>query len=233
MLVLALGLAITAVAEDSRSESEQLYGFSPGSPFLVVGPIFEEVRGPIEGDHDFLGAKSGRYMDKQKLSGKYVTSVHYEYRDQPPEFQTYIPANSLTPIVYMTTQFKPRSYSGFVRVDFNAQVSVVPGPGGFAGVSYALWIKEDGGNGHISNPGEVDCGGDDICGYLEQTIYSTWLVGSTNEEQYNSVATSNFFKARSRRKLEIQVHLFIIYDPNFDPGLVTVNSGFIGLTSGK
>ena len=51
-----------------------------------------------------------------------------------------------------------------VRVDFNAQVSLVPSTDGFAGLGYAIYVKEDGGDGEISHPGEDTCGGDDVCG---------------------------------------------------------------------
>lgn len=233
VLVLALGFAVSAVAGDPHSASDRTHGLSPGSPFCVNGPIFEQVRGSLDEGAELEQATREGYDDGTIVTGKLVTAVQYVYRDQPPEFLIYDTTDSLEPIVYMATQFTPKSSNGFIRVDFNAQVSVVPSPGGFAGLGYAIYVKEDGGDGHISHPGEVDCGGDDICGYLEQTAVGLWLVGSTNELQFNSAATSNFFKTGCRRKLEIQAHIFPIHGYQDEPGQVYVNAGFIGLTSGK
>jgi len=240
ILVLALGLAAIAVAEDPRSDDDRLHEFSPGSPFCVTGPVFEEVRGPVDEVEELGWAKKRDSESTRTLSGNYITAVKYVYRDQPPHPKIYPTTNSLDPIVYMTAEFKPkvvefmpgRCYA-FVRVDFNAQISVVPGSGSFAGLGYAIYVKEDGGDGHISHPGKDKCGGDDTCGYLKQTKWGLWLVGSTNELQFNSAATSNFFRARCHRKVEIQAHLFPVNGWKEEPGEVTVNAGFIGLTSGK
>ena len=77
-----------------------------------------------------------------------------------------------------------------VRVDFNAQVSLVPSTDGFAGLGYAIYVKEDGGDGEISHPGEDTCGGDDVCGYLEQTAVGLWLLGSTTRQPFSLVTGS-------------------------------------------
>lgn len=239
VLVLALGLAPIAAAEDPRLESERNQGFFPGGLVRVDGPIFEEVLGSSEGDGVFAPTNKKFIGHEKTLEGNVVTTVKYVYRDQPPEFQIYPTTNSLDPIIYMTAQFEPKGIeiipdacSAFVRFDFNAQVSLVPSRDGFAGLAYAIYVKQDTDSGDIEYPGEIKCGADDVCGYLEQTQYWLWLAASSKVLNYGSTAISHFFKARSNRILEVQVHLFPIYDPKHQPGEVYVNAGFIGLTSG-
>lgn len=237
--VLALGLAAIAAAEDPRSESERTRGFFPGGLGRVDGPIFEEALASLEQNGVFAPTNKKFVGHEKTLEGNVVTTVKYVYRDQPPEFQIYPTTNSTDPIIYMTAQFEPAGIeiipgacSAFVRFDFNAQVSLVPSRDGFAGLAYAIYVKQDTDTGNIEFPGEVECSQDDICGYLEQTQYWLWLAASSKVLDYTSTTISHFFEARMNRVLEVQVHLFPIYDPKHRPGEVYVNAGFIGLTSG-
>lgn len=236
VLVLPLGLAAIAAAEEPRQEIEWNQGIHPAGLTGVPGRIFDEVRGPIDDTEELVPfLKHGSKSDDTTIEGKSITAVKYVYKYQPATFEMYSTTTSLEPTLYMATQFEPRSCSAFIRVDFNVQVSLVPGPDSFAACGYTIYVKEDGGDGHIENPGEIECGGDDTCGYLRQfgdeLVSALWLGAITNVQQYTAASTSNFFRARCHRKYEIQAH---IYPVHFEgPGLVYLNAGFLGLTSGK
>jgi hypothetical protein len=224
--------AVIANAREPGSRTDRLRGLSPAGPQCVIGPIFEEVRGPLAEPADSSSTKRAKDLSAESASGWRINSIELVYRDQPPVFQVYETSSSAQPIVYMSTQFKPRTKAGFIRVDFSAQVSLVPAAGAFVGVGYSLYVKEDGGDGEISLPGEITCAGDDVCGYLEQTADGLWLAASTNELHYSSVSTSNFFRANMYRRVEIQVHLYPINDVGQEPGEVYMNGGFIGINAG-
>lgn len=237
MVVLVFGIAATVAAEGPAPELERNLGINPAGLVGVPGPIFEEVRGPIEDTEELVPfLKHGHGEDDDRvIEGKSITAVKYVYRDQPAVYQSYETTRSLEPTLYMATQFEPRSCSAFIRVDFNVHVSVVPAPGTFAGCGYTIYVKEDGGDGHIENPGEIECGGDDTCGYLRQfgddLVTAVWLGAIDGVDQYTAAATSNFFRARCHRKYEIQAHVYPVHFE--EPALVYLNAGFLGLTSGK
>jgi hypothetical protein len=233
VIVMVGWLAGVAGGAEREAADRDPRGFAPGRPFGPLGPVFERVRGAVDetpGAPDIMSKVVG---DPATVDGRSITGVQYTYRNQPPEFQVYATASDLDPIVYMSTQYTPRCWTSFVRVDFNAQVSLVPGEGGFAGLGYAVFVKEDGGDGAIEYPGEALCGGDDTCGYLEQTEFGLWLAASTNALQYGTVATSNFFSVRCHRTLEIQAHIYPVHGSEEAPGEVYVNAGFIALTGGR
>ena len=236
LVALPLGLAAIAVAEEPRPDIEWNQGIHPAGLIGIPGPIFEEVRGPIDDSEELVPFMKHRdNYDDKTIEGKHITAVKYVYRDQPAEFQTYSTTNTLQPTVYMATQFEPRSCSSFVRVDFNVHVSVVPAPDKFAGCGYTIYVKEDGGDGRIEYPGEIECGKHDTCGYLRQfgeddMISGLWLGATTNVDLFTAASTSNFFRARCRRKYEIQVHIYPVHYQT--QGTVVLNGGFIGLTSG-
>jgi len=104
--------------------------------------------------------------------------------------------------------------------------------GQFAGLGYALFVKEDGGDRTIENPGVMTCGGDDVCGYLEQTYNAPWLVATDSHFVWSSVGRSDFFKASGTRLYEVQVHVFPIH-AGAVAGLVVVNNGTMMISSGR
>jgi hypothetical protein len=237
VVVLAVGVAAAVAAEGPSPEVEWKHRIHPAGLIGVPGQIFEEVRGPIEDTEELVPfLKHGLKVDDRTIEGKSFTAVKYVYRDQPADFQNYLTTNTLDPTLYMAAQFAPKSSSTFIRVDFNVHVSVEPAADKFAGCGYTIYVKEDGGDGRIENPGEIECGGDDTCGYLKQFVIdgwvsALWLGATTNADQYTMASTSNFFRIRCRRKYEIQAH---VYPVHFQAqGSVVLNGGFLGLTSGK
>jgi len=233
---LTAALALAPFASDyawAGGPKERLsLGISPEGAFCARGPVFEEIRSvtPIEGA-DELG--STKLTQDASLRGKYFTKVKFYYESQPAVFVEYETMPGFPPeTVYMAKQFRPKSYDGWIRVDFNALVAVTPAPGDFAGLAYSLYVKEDGGDGTIENPGVPACGGDDTCGYLEQTFNAPWLVATSNEFSWVSVARSDFFKAQGQRRVEVQVHLYPIHEAGQDPGNIIVNNGLLAFSSG-
>jgi len=208
-------------------------GFSPEGAFCVKGPVFEKVRSvtPLEGVDEFGSTK---LTQGSSLRGKILTKVKFYYESQPavPRYIETVSGIFPPEVVYMAKQFTPKSEDAWIRVDFSAMVSVTPPSGGFAGLSYALYVKEDGGDGTIENPGVMACGGDDICGYLEQTYDAPWLVATSNEFVWTSVARSDFFQAEGKRRVEVQVHLFPIHESGFDSIDVVVRFGLLAFSSG-
>lgn len=236
VMLLVLGFAAAVAAEGPAPELDRNLVANPAGLVGVPGPIFEEVRGPIEDAEELVpSVKHGSADDDRSIEGKLITAVKYVYQEQPAEFQMFETTATLDPTLYMATQFKPRSCRAFIRVDFNVHVSVVPAPGKFAGCGYTIYVKEDGGDGRIENPGEIECGGDDTCGYLRQfgdeEVTAVWLGAIDGVDQYTAAATSNFFRARCHRKYEIQAHVYPVHYE--EPAMVYLNGGFLGITSGK
>lgn len=237
MLAMALGLAAVCVAGGPRPGIERSHPFDPAGLKGVPGSIFEEVRGPIDDSEQLVPFLKHHYeQDDTTIEGRFITAVKYVYRTSPADPVYLDTTTSLDPTFYMATQFKPKSCNAFVRVDFNVQVSLVPGADNFAACGYTIYVKEDGGDGRIENPGEIECGGDDTCGYLKQFVEeddfvtALWLGAIANVDQYTAASTSHFFRARCRRTYEIQAHVYPVH--SWYTGLVVLNGGFLGLTSG-
>ena len=200
-----------------------------GCPGCVRGPIFEEVRG----DTSPSESKAPDYSQGASLTGQILTSVEFHYRDQPASMQTYTTSPGFpTETVYMYKQFRPSNRDAWIQVDFGALVSVVPPTGNKAGTAYALYVKEDGGDGTIANPGLSTCGGDDTCGYLQQTFNAPWLLNCDSQRVWASVMTSNYFQVSGTPLLEVQVHIYSMHEGSVS-GTVYINNGFMTFSSGK
>jgi hypothetical protein len=208
-------------------------GLSPWGAYCVTGPIFEQIR-PVESTDEADRVFAAKFSQEDSLSGKLLSAVKFSYESTPPfplslETQPGFPPET----VYMAEQFQPRHSNAWIRVDFSALVAVTPALGESAGLAYALYVKEDGGDGTIEYPGVMTCDGDDTCGYLDQTYDAPWLIATSKDFVWASVARSDFFKARCKRKVEVQVHLFPIHEIGADSGMAEVNFGTLALTSGK
>ena len=228
-LVLATTAGVHAQVRDVGAGRRT--GLPPNGCNCVRGPVFEKIRTDLNeetGLPDYL-----KYEQDASLSGRTPAAFHMFYRDQPPSPQTYVTESGFPPeIVYMAEQFRPSYQDAWARVDFSVLVSVVSPPEHIAGLAYALYVKEDGGDGMIENPGVMTCGGDDVCGYLEQTYNAPWLVATDSHFVWSSVGRSDFFKASGTRLYEVQVHVFPIH-AGAVAGLVVVNNGTMMISSGR
>ena len=230
--VLVLACIATGSASDDESKIRRTPGFSPWGAYCVSGPIFEQVR-PVEPVEEADGIAATKVSQSESLSGRWLTAVQFAYESQPPvpvalDTQAGFPPE----FVYMAEQFGPNRSNAWIRVDFNALAAVTPPQGKAAGLAYALYVKEDGGDGTIEHPGVMTCGGDDTCGYLDQTYNAPWLIATSKDFVWATVARSDFFRARCKRKVEVQVHLFPIHEGG-RPGLAELNFGTLIFSSGK
>ena len=232
-LVFALLLATTTIAHAQYREvgPRLRSGLSPTGCNCVQGSVFEKVRTDMSGETG--GPEGLKYEQDVSLSGQLQTTIDMFYRDQPPSSQTYVTQSGFpSEIVYMAEQFRPTNLDAWVRIDFTALVSVTPPAYRHAGLAYALFVKEDRGDGTIDNPGEMACGGDDTCGYLEQTYNAPWLAAADSFDVWSSVGRSDYFKAVGTRLYEVQVHIFPIHEGPV-AGSVTVNNGTMMISSGQ
>jgi hypothetical protein len=220
----------SAWADEPKIERSRV--LSPRGAYCVTGPIFEQVR-PVEAAEEADGVATSKVSQSESLNGRWLTAVQFSYESQPPEGLTLTTAKPFPPeFVYMAEQFKPNRSNAWIRVDFNVLAAVTPPLDAAAGLAYALYVKEDGGDGTIEHPGVMTCGGDDTCGYLDQTYDAPWLVATSKDFVWASVARSDFFKARCKRKVEVQVHLFPMHE-GATPGTAEVNFGTLIFSSGK
>jgi len=231
---LVLAFMVTGYAWADEPKEGRLPEFSPEGAFCLTGPVFEKVRSVMSMDGaDELGYT--KFTQDVSLGGRYLTKVKFYYESQPAgawNIETVLNFPFPAEVVYMAEQFKPDRYNAWIRVDFSALVSVTPAAGDFAGLSYALYVKEDGGDGTIENPGIMTCGGDDTCGYLEQTYNAPWLVAASNGRSWTTVTRSDFFEARQKFKVEVQVHLFAVHEAGNMSSVVVVNNGLLAFSSG-
>jgi hypothetical protein len=231
VLALAFMAAGSALAEGPKRARP--HGLSPSGAYCVTGPIFEQVR-PVESIAETDGGAFRKFSQEEALKGYQFSAVSFSYESQPPMPLILDTQEPFPPeVVYMAEQFKPNRTKAWIRVDFNVLAAVTPAPEESAGLAYALYIKEDGGDGTIENPGVMTCGGDDTCGYLDQTYNAPWLVATSKDFVWASVARSDFFRTRCKRKVEVQVHLFPIHELGGNPGLAEVNFGTLILSSGR
>jgi len=227
-LALATPMVVGAQFRDAGTHHSS--GLSPEGCKCVRGPVFEKVRRGLSWETGQLDGL--KYSQGASLKGQILTTIDMFYRDQPAVFQTYETQSGFPPeIVYMDQQFRLSNRDAWVRIDFSALVSVSPDSESFAGLAYALYVKEDGGDGKITNPGELLCGGDDTCGYLEQTYDAPWLVATEDRAVWASASRSDFFQTKGTRFYEVQVHVFPIHFGT--AGSVTLNFGTLMISSGK
>ncbi len=229
LLFVAIGL-LFLMASPIHAQNRFVSAFSPaGCQGCVRGPIFEEVREKIPTTE----IKAPDYSQGTSLSGQILTTTELYYRDQPASMQTYTTQPGFpSEIVYMYKQFRPSNRDAWIRVDFGALVSIVPPSGAPAGLAYTLYVKEDGGDGVIANSGISTCGGDDTCGWLQQTYNAPWLLNCDAQRVWASVNTSNYFQVSGTPLLEIQVHIYPMHEGS-TAGTVYVNNGFMAISSGK
>jgi hypothetical protein len=230
VLVLAC-VAVGAVWAGALKEV-QPRGLSPSGAYCATGPIFEQVR-PVEPSVDGEDTVAAKASQEESLKGRLLADVQFSYESQPPTSWIFTTQPDFAPsFVYMAEQFRPRRFNSWVRVEFNVLAAVTPPSGKAAGLAYALYIKEDGGDRTIEFPGEMTCGGDDTCGYLDQTFNAPWLVFTSKDDVWSSVGRSDFFRARGRRDVEIQVHLFPIHEGPI-AGEIELNNGTLIITAGR
>jgi hypothetical protein len=213
-------------------EADRSHGWSPSGAYCVTGPIFEKIR-PVESAEEGDLVVAAKVRQDESLHGGVVTDVEFSYESQPPTTLTLTTQPGFPPeYVYMAEQIKPKKRSAWIRVDFSVLAAVTPPSGKAAGLAYALYVKEDGGDGTIEYSGVMTCGGDDTCGYLDQTYNAPWLIATSKDFVWASVGRSDFFKARCRRKIEVQVHLFPRHEGP-KAGIAEVNNGTLILSSGR
>lgn len=233
LMALGLVLATTVIAHAQIGEmgAPRWQKLSPTGCNCARGPVFEKVR--LDPSEETGQPGDLKFTQGASLDGQILSTIDMVYRDQPPSVQTYPTQSGFPPeIVYMAVPFQPSNRGAWVRIDFSALVSVSPPVGNVAGLGYALYLKEDGGDGTIANPGVMACGGDDTCGYLEQTYNVPWLVATDSNEVWASVGRVDYFKAYGTRRYEVQVHVFPIHDGAV-AGSVAVNNGTMMISTGK
>ena len=230
---LVLVFVATGSAWADGPEERRSTGLSPWGAFSVTGPIFEEVRSvsSVEGADRLEAAKISQ---DDSMSGRFVSTIRFTYESQPPELLIFDTAeNPPPPVVYMAEQLQPKIQNAWIRIDFSVLAAVWPAPDEAVGLAYALYVKEDGGDRTIDNPGEVTCGGDDTCGYLDQTYDAPWLITSSNGYATASAARSDFFRAYRKRMVEVQVHLYPVHEDGGPPAHAGAKFGTLILSSGK